>query len=128
MYINLQPDAVGIDLPLEELTPLAARHGYGGIDLPLSRIGEGRETLSLEQIEEAMASAGLEFGSFGAPWDYAGERAVYEQRMDELSRWLPIARRLGCDRGVSGRGPAATTSSTRRTSSSTSSAWRRWRG
>ena len=44
MYINLDPEAVGIDLPLEELIPLAARHGYGGIDLPLSRIGEGRET------------------------------------------------------------------------------------
>jgi sugar phosphate isomerase/epimerase len=107
MYINLDPEAVGIDLPLEELTPLAARHGYEGIDLPLSRIGEGRETLSLEQIEEAMASAGLKFGSFGAPWDYAGERAVYEQRMDELSRWLPIARRLGCDRGVSGARPCS---------------------
>lgn len=107
MYINLDPDSVGIDLPLEDLIPLAARHGYAGIDLPLSGIGEGRETLSLEQIEEAMASAGLRFGSFGATWDYAGEPAVYEQRMEELRRWLPIVRRLGCDRGVSGARPCS---------------------
>ena len=30
MYINLDPDSVGIDLPLEDLIPLAARHGYAG--------------------------------------------------------------------------------------------------
>ena len=107
MYINLDPDSVGIDLPLEDLIPLAARHGYAGIDLPLSRIGEGREAFSLEQIDEAMASAGLGFGSFGATWDYAGERAVFEQRMEELRRWLPAARRLGCDRGVSGARPCS---------------------
>ena len=101
MLIHLQPEAVGIHLPLQEVIALADRYGYEGINLPLSSIGKGRESMSLEQIEAMMADAGLKFGSFGAPSDYTVDQATYNQRMEELRGWLPIAQRLGCDRATS---------------------------
>ena len=107
MFINLDPKAVGIDLPLQELIALAARHGFEGIDLPLDRIGEGKETMSFEQIEDAMDEAGLKFGSFGATWDHAKDQATYDKRMVKLREWLPIAQRLGCNRGVTGARPCS---------------------
>ena len=107
MYINLQPGAVGIDLPLADVIPLASRHGYEGIELPLRRIGEGQAGMSLEEIEAAMAETGLKFGGFGAPWDFAEDKTTYEKGMEELRRWLPIAQRLGCDRALSGARPCS---------------------
>lgn len=107
LYINMQPDAVGIDLPLREVILLAAKHGFGGIDLPLRSIGEGQESMPLEQIEDMMASAGLRFGNFGAPWDYAEDELVFDKRIEELKAWLPIAQRLGCDRATSGARPCS---------------------
>lgn len=105
MYVNFQPEAFGIDLPLQDLIPFATRNGLEGIDLPLKNIGTGVESMSLREIEDAMAEAGLIFGVFSAPWDYDGERAVYEQRMEELKAWVPIAQRLGCGRAASGVRP-----------------------
>ena len=61
MYINLDPGSVGIDLPLDELIPLASRHGYAGINLPLEQAAALPDP---DALTAEMQEANLRFGGF----------------------------------------------------------------
>ena len=104
MYLNLAPGDIGIKLPLSDLIPLAERHNFEGIDLPVERIEEGLE-LPEPELESRMADAGLRWGSFNAGWDFAADKETYERRVELLEKCAPIAQRLGCTRATTGACP-----------------------
>ena len=99
MFINLDPESVGIEIPLDELIPFASRHHFGGINLPLEQVAARTD---LDLLEARMQEAGLRFGGFGVPLDFRRDQATCDRGMEQLKTWIPIARRLGCDRGYTG--------------------------
>ena len=88
MYINLDPGSVGIDLPLDELIPLASRHGYAGINLPLEQAAALPDP---DALTAEMQEANLRFGGFALPLQFRQDQATWEREMARLERWLPIA-------------------------------------
>lgn len=106
MYVNLAPGHIGIDLPMTELIPLAQRHGFEGIDLPIEQIEQGLE-MPEPELEGQMNDAGLRWGSFDVGWDFTADLQTYERRLELLKKWAPIAQRLGCDRGTTGARPGS---------------------
>ena len=95
MFINLDPESVGIEIPLDELIPFASRHHFGGINLPLEQVAARTD---LDLLEARMQEASLRFGGFGVPLDFRRDQATCERGMEQLKAWVPNARRLGCDR------------------------------
>ena len=95
MFPNLAPDRVEIDLSLGEVIPLASRYGFRAIDLPLEEVAGMRDH---EALVAAMNDAGLRWGGFELPLDFRNDRATYDEHVERLKAWLPLAQRLGCDR------------------------------
>ena len=95
MFPNLVPDRVEMDITLDELIPLAARHGYGGIDLPLPEVAARPDH---PQLADATSDAALRWGAFNLPVEFRSDRATYDAGVGRLEAWLPIVQALGCDR------------------------------
>lgn len=96
MFKNLKPQLVGINgLNLDDTIELAIRHGFGGIDLPLSEVAE------MEEPTEAKAkldTAGLQWGLFPIPVNFVAPEEKFQEGLERLRRLAPIAQAVGCTR------------------------------
>ena len=95
MYLNLSPGAVGMEVTLEESIPLAARHGFEGIDLPLAAVAAVPD---VDAIQQKMSDAGLRWGGFPLPVQFLGDQETFERDLAALDASAALAERVGCDR------------------------------
>lgn len=95
MFLNLSPQAVGINANLTETIALAKAHGFAGVDLPL-----GDELVKSDPAGagKRVHDAGLKWGAFGLPMDFRGEEVVYCRGFDEMRKAIVLAQKAGCTR------------------------------
>lgn len=91
---DLTPGAVGVSGGLDDLIPVAARHGFESLapDAPaLARMdADGRR-----RIVARLESAGLRWGSAGLPVDFRGDEVAFDRDLAQL----PAAARALADAG-----------------------------
>jgi sugar phosphate isomerase/epimerase len=96
MFRNLAPGAVGISIgDFEALLALAKRHGFQGVDLPLS---DPEFNADPEGFARAVKAAGLRWGGFGLPSEFRTDERQFTNGLDVLKVVAPLAKRAGCDR------------------------------
>ncbi len=95
MYHNLCPDTVGISgIGTEELIPLAARHGFGGIDFPVRAVGSVDQA---RKLAEQVKKAGLKWGQFWLPCDFLSvDEAGFDAGIRKLREIGPLVQAAGC--------------------------------
>ncbi len=80
---DLTPGAVGVSGRLDDLIPVAARHGFESLapDAPaLARMDADRRRRIVARLE----SAGLRWGSAGLPVDFRGDEAAFDRDLAQL--------------------------------------------
>lgn len=75
MYRCLGPGNTGIKLSWDACLPLAARHGFEGIDVPVTA------DLDVARCRELLAKHGLKPGGMGLPFNFRADEAEYRQSM-----------------------------------------------
>jgi sugar phosphate isomerase/epimerase len=96
MFRNLAPSAVGISIgDFDELLALAKRHGFQGVDLPLS---DPEFTAEPESFARKIEAAGMKWGGFGLPSEFRTDEGQFNNGLDVLKVVAPLAKRAGCDR------------------------------
>ena len=77
MFANLSAGAIRIDgLAWTELTALAVRHGFAGVDAPLGEIGLMADP---QDATRRLADQGLVWGVMGLPDNFCGTESDFEQ-------------------------------------------------
>jgi sugar phosphate isomerase/epimerase len=97
MYLNLNPWTIGLQAPTTiGLIALAARHGFGGVDL-LDDALQSPETAAAAR--QALAEAGLRWGLFGLPVDLScADDDAFAAGLARLRERLPLVQAAGCTR------------------------------
>lgn len=96
MFINLAPGPIGLPpMPWADLLRLAARHGFGGTDLPIDQISSEDDA---HAAGEMARSLGLRWGLFGRPANFFGTEDEHAQGLRRLRAIAPLARIAGCTR------------------------------
>lgn len=96
MYLNLCPPTIGIGIDPDRLVELAARHGFGGVDLHLDRI---TTTDAARDAGKRVGDHGLKWGLFWLPADFVGsDNAAYQDGLKKLADLLPLVEAAGCAR------------------------------
>ena len=96
MFKNLCPGAVGVGGPAEELAPLAARHGFGGMDVDAGRAADLLDAGQLDSYRALFETHGLRPGGVGLPVDFRKDEAAFEQGLAGLERVARGAAAMGC--------------------------------
>ena len=96
MFANLSVGAIRIDgLAWTELTALAVRHGFAGVDPPLGEIGLMADP---QDATRRLADQGLVWGVMGLPGNFCGTESDFEQAVTETDRMGQLAGMIGCRR------------------------------
>jgi sugar phosphate isomerase/epimerase len=93
MYANLNPNAVGIrTASFEQLAELAARCGFGGVDVPLAALEDDR---SADAAGAVLRRLGLRGGLFPLPANFFSTQQEFDSGLARLSVIAPRAARIG---------------------------------
>jgi sugar phosphate isomerase/epimerase len=102
LYSSLMPDLIGIDAGPAESVRLAARAGFGGLDLRLNRFTPEVERLGPEALSDAIGAAGLRPGYCSlTPQKVDVPEEEWAEGMRQLPRRALVARVLGYTRATS---------------------------
>ena len=106
MYSNLCPETVGLrGLAPNELTALAAHHGFGGIDFPAGAV---RDAAEARRLTDTLHGHGLQWGLFWLPCDFpTADDATMAAGLARLRELLPIVQAAGCTRTYNHVWPAS---------------------
>lgn len=91
----LDVDALRIQGPLEQLVPLAAKHGFGGISVPREILQDARKA---EEAAAIVHDHGLQWGLLPTPADFFSATvtdAAFAEALGVLARWAEIAAAIG---------------------------------
>ena len=97
MYMNLCPVTVGINgLTPQQCLELAARHGFGGVDLHLDGISSVQQA---QELRHQLEQLHLHWGLFWLPADFIGcTDAEHAQNLNRLRQMLRLVHAAGCTR------------------------------
>jgi sugar phosphate isomerase/epimerase len=97
MYINLCPETIGIHgLSPHQRLDLAAKHGFGGVDLCLDGISDVRQS---KELRHDLEQRKLRWGLFWLPADFVHcSEPEYQPNLDKLRKMLPLVEAAGCSR------------------------------
>ncbi len=103
MYPALDPGAVGIRLPFEEMCALAAKTGFGGVPAPLDLAAER----GAGEVRAILDGHGLVASHWGCPVNLGAPDEAFEAALASLDGKAALAAGLGCDRCVTWLSPAS---------------------
>lgn len=97
MFFSLNARALGIDLTASQTIQLAARHGFGGVDLMVRDLVDRGESPRL--LRRQLADHGLRPGAWPLPVDWrSADAAQLASDLDRLPRYADAAVELGLTR------------------------------
>jgi sugar phosphate isomerase/epimerase len=96
MYTSLNARALGLPIPAEATIDLAARHGFGGVDLLVRDLVDSGADLA--SLRARMDDLGLRAGAFPLPVDWRGTEARFAHDLARLPRLADAAAALGLRR------------------------------
>ena len=94
MYKALSPGAIGVNLPFEQASALAASEGFQGIYVDIGAAAER----GAENTRALLADRGLRPAGFGLPVEFRAADEAFRQSIAGLDRLAAVAARLGCYR------------------------------
>lgn len=102
MYASLMPDLIAIDAGPAESVKIAARAGFGGLDLRLNKYTPDVERLGVESFADAIHAAGLRVGYCSLTAQKIGvSEAEWRESIAALPRRARVAQGLGYTRATS---------------------------
>jgi sugar phosphate isomerase/epimerase len=93
MFASWNARAVGLNLPAAETIELAARAGFGGVDLLVRDLDEAGEDPAA--LRARMDELGLQGGAWPLPVMWKGQADRFLEDLRQLPRYARIARSLG---------------------------------
>jgi sugar phosphate isomerase/epimerase len=109
MFKNLSTSAVGIKANFQQALDLAKRHGFAGIDAPVSEITALIDQRGAQAVNDMFAAAGLKPGGFGCPTNFRTDEGAWETGLAQLPRLAKAAQAIGCQRCYTWIAPASDT-------------------
>jgi sugar phosphate isomerase/epimerase len=100
MYKNLNPGALGHNLPLDETCALAKRYNFAGVDLDLGYLSTIAKAQSPQAAKDWFDRTGLRVGSFGlsVAWRDRDSDHAYVESIPRFIDEIKLAAALGCTR------------------------------
>lgn len=94
MFRSLDPGAIGVSAPFEDVVKWAARYGFHGVSLPLDlAITKGGEF-----VKDMLAEANLVPSVFGLPVDYRSDEIAFDASVAEFPKQVEAAAKTGIER------------------------------
>jgi len=98
MFKCLNPGHVRIKADVEQTIELAAKHGFGGIEVGIGAIADRVEADGAAAVTGPLQEAGLRMESFGLPVEFRKDEGTYQSSMTELPRLAAAAEAVGLTR------------------------------
>ena len=98
MYTIFDPVMLGLKTPYEEIIPLVAKHGIGGVAISPEMLDDGGRAIEADKM---MKDYGLKWGTLPVAEDFYAKQvddALFEKGLDRLKRWCDICGRIGLTR------------------------------
>jgi sugar phosphate isomerase/epimerase len=100
MFKNLNPGALGHQLPFDQTCALAKQYNFPGVDLDLGYLGTVVKNQSLQAAKDWFASTGLLAGGFGlsVAWRDWDTELTYINSLPRFIEEVKLAAEFGCTR------------------------------
>jgi len=98
MYKNLNPGALGFQLPFSKTIEAAKIGGFRGIDVNIVEMEEYLKSEAAEKVERLLFEKNLKFGGWGLPVNFQRDEETYRKDLERLPRYTQISKELGCNR------------------------------
>lgn len=100
MFKNLNPGALGHQLPFDQTCALAQKYNFGGVDLDLGHLSALASKTSLQLAQDWFASTGLRVGGFGlsVAWRDWDSELTYVNSLPRFIEDVKLAAEFGCKR------------------------------
>lgn len=94
MFRSLDPGAIGVSAPFEQVVKWAAQYGFHGVALPLDlTIVKGAE-----YVKDLLAEVNLVPSVFGLPVDYRSDEIAFDASVAEFPKQVEAAAKTGIER------------------------------
>lgn len=109
MFKNLNPGALGHNIPFEQTVELAKKYSFPGVDLDLGFLGKIAREQSVQAAQDWFAATGLKPGAIGvgAKWRESDSDADLDASLVTLAADAKLAAALGCTRSTTWIMPAS---------------------
>ncbi len=94
MFKSLGTGAIGVKADLAQAAELAAKHGFHGVHVSITEVGE----LGVERAQAILDRTGVCASAFGLPIDYKLPEAEFAARLEALPGLCALAQALGITR------------------------------
>ncbi len=95
MFTSLDPRAINVAVPFEAALGLAVTNGFQGLDLPLDELTALAAQTSIQDVRGRFETAGVRPGGWGLPLDFRRDEAAWRDGLDRLPRYAALAQGLG---------------------------------
>jgi sugar phosphate isomerase/epimerase len=94
MFASLDPGAIGVTAPWEQVISWAAQYGFEGVSVPVDLVLEQGS----RKIRSLLDSQGLKASVFGLPTDYRSDKAAFDRDVARLPEQAKAASEAGLSR------------------------------
>jgi len=94
MFRSLDPGAIGVSAPFEQVVDWAVQYGFQGVALPLDVV----ITAGGEYVKDLLAEKNLFPSVFGLPVDYRGDEIEFDASVAEFPKQVEAAAKTGIER------------------------------
>lgn len=98
MYKNLNPAALGIQIPFQKTVQVAKVGRFQGIDIDVMEMESLLKSMSAQEVKRLLIENNLKFGGWGLPVDFRRDEKTYRKDLEKLPRYAELSQELGCNR------------------------------
>ncbi|HEY3289806.1 MAG TPA: sugar phosphate isomerase/epimerase family protein [Anaerolineae bacterium] len=100
MYKNLNPGALGHNVPFDQTCSFAQKYQFAGVDLDLGYLSEIVRTKSLKAAKDWLEATGLKVGAYGlsVAWRDWDSDSTYNASLRKFVEETSLAAEFGCVR------------------------------
>ncbi len=95
MFLNLNPNMIGVGADLATSVQYAAAHGFGGIDFSISEASALADEQGPHYVQAIFGEHRVRPGVWGLPVDFRSDKDEWEDGLALLPRYAQLAQELG---------------------------------
>ncbi len=100
MFLNLNPNMIGVGADLDTAARYAAAHGFAGIDFSISEAAQLADERGPAHVQAIFDGHGMRPGAWGLPGDFRGDPDAWQDTLDRLPQYAQLAQELGALRAA----------------------------